>query len=194
MVYAGTYYETVIPMHAGLDSTDGAIYYVYYIAAGDGPAIIKAQQSLGFRLGESYGFGQVIRRDYIWIEGFYITNGYGDQMVPHGAGIRTYSNYGVFIHNKIYDNDSGIYCEGSGTFAESGNNRGNYIAHNIISNSGEAAVRIKYSSENDVVFNLMYYNGYRIEPSAAVTFYCGIGNRAFSKSLLGKWGGAIPAA
>ncbi|HEX7342891.1 MAG TPA: right-handed parallel beta-helix repeat-containing protein [bacterium] len=192
LVYAGTYYETVIPMHAGVDSTDGAIYYVYYVAAGDGPAIIKAQQNFGFRLGESFGTGLVERRDYIWIEGFYITDGYGATAV-HGSGIRTYSNYGVFIHNKIYDNDVGIYCEGSGTFAESGNNRGNYIAHNIISNSGEAAVRIKHSSENDVVFNLMYHNGYRIEPSAAVTFYCGVGNRIINNTMWDNAGGGAHA-
>ena len=194
LVYAGTYFETVMPKRAGVDSTDGVIYYIYYIAKGDGPSIVKAQESSGFRIGQAIAIGEPVEpRNYIWIEGFYITSSYGDQIVVHGAGIRTYSDYGVFIHNKIYDNDIGILCEGSGTFAEAGNNRGNYIAHNIISNSGEAAVRIKHSSENDVVFNLMYHNGHRIEPSAAVTFYCGVGNRIINNTMWDNGGGGAHA-
>ena len=192
LVYAGTYYETVVPMHSGVDSTNGTIYYVYFVAKGDGPAIVKAQQNFGFRLGINYSIGNAEHRDYIWIEGFCITNGYGTT-TAHGSGIRTFSDYGVFILNRIYDNDVGVFCEGSGTFAESGNNRGNYIARNIISNSGEAAVRIKHSSENDVVFNLMYHNGYRIEPSAAVTFYCGVGNRIINNTMWDNGGGGAHA-
>jgi len=192
LVSAGTYYETVKVPHAGVDSTNGIIYYIYFVAKGDGPAIVKAKDNFCFLIGEAISIGNTIHRDFIWIEGFYITNGYG-VTTPHGSGIRTFSDYGVFINNKIYDNDVGVFCEGNGTYAEAGNNRGNYIAHNVISNSGESAVRIKHSSENDVVFNLMYHNGYRLEPAFAVTFYCGVGNRIINNTMWDNGGGAVQA-
>jgi hypothetical protein len=128
---------------------------------------------------------------YIWIEGFYLTLGHGSS-TAHGAAIRTLSNYGVFLHNFMYDNDVGVYSEGNGDFSELTNNRGNYIAHNIISNSQEAGVRLKHSSENDVVFNVLYNNGLG-QPNGAVTFYCGKGNRIISNTFWNNHGWAVSA-
>ncbi len=184
LVYEGTYYETIKFENSGLEGTDGTIYYIYVIAAGDGPAVVKAQDNFAFLVNYQV--------DYIWIEGFHITLGYGTT-TAHGSGIRTFGNYGVFIYNYIYDNDVGVFSEGTWSASESANNRGNYIAHNVISNSGEAGVRIKHSSDNEVAFNLLYMNGFRIEPAGAVTFYCGYGNRVINNTFWNNGGPAIHA-
>ena len=184
LVRQGAYYETVKTVRAGVDSTNGVIYYIYIIAEEDGPAVVKAQENYGFFIGRGH--------DFIWIEGFYITNGYS-QTTAHGSGIRTFGSYGVFIGNHIYDNDVGFFSEGLGQSDESTNNRGNYFAFNIISNSGESAVRIKHSSENDIVFNLIYHNGYRLEPTGAIVYYCGLGNRIINNTFWNNAGVAVAA-
>lgn len=182
LVAGGTYYETVKTQTSGVDSSNGITYYIYVIAAGDGPAVVKAQENFGF----------VIHTDhnYIWIEGFHITCGYGTS-TAHGSGIRTFGSYGVFIHNYIYDNDVGVFCEGDGGSDESLNNRGNVIAYNVISDAGEAAVRMKRSSENEVMFNLMYHNGYRIAPDATVTYYGAKGNHIINNTIWDSKGAAL---
>jgi hypothetical protein len=189
VVHGGTYYETVKPVHSGVASPDGQIRYIYYIAAGDGPAIIKAQANFCFLIGTSTDEGLADMRNYLWIEGFYLTRGLPTTFA-HAAAIRTFSNYGVFLRNHVYDNDIGIFCEGNGHYDEHNNNRGNYIAHNVFSNCGEAGVRLKHSSQNDVVFNLFYNNGLG-EPAGAVTFYCGIGNRIINNTFWNNRGWAV---
>jgi hypothetical protein len=184
LVRRGAYYETVKTVRAGVDSTNGTIYYIYILAAGDGPAVVKAQENFGFFIDRSH--------DYIWIEGFYITNGYS-KTTAHGSGIRTLGDYGVFIGNRIYDNDAGFFSEGMGQLDEATNNRGNYFAYNIISNSGESAVRLKHSSENEIAFNLIYHNGYRLEPTGAIVYYCGLDNRIINNTFWDNAGVAVAA-
>jgi hypothetical protein len=181
LVHGGTYFETVKTQHSGEADSTGKIRYIYFIAAQDGPAIVKAQENFCFYIDSL--------DHYIWIEGFYLTLGHGTTQA-HGAAIRTFGNYGVFINNLMYDNDVGVYTDGKGGFDESTNNRGNYIAHNIISDSREAGVRLKHSSENDIVFNLFYHNGLT-EPNGAVTFYCGMGNRIINNTFWNNQGWAV---
>jgi hypothetical protein len=181
LVHGGTYYETVKSYNSGEADPGGAIRYIYFLAAGDGPSIIKAQESFCFLVDTS--------DDYIWIEGFYLTQSYPTS-TAHGAAVRTFGSHGVIINNRIYDNDVGVFCEGNGGYAEFNNNRSNYIAHNVISNSREAGVRLKHSSENDVVFNLFYDNG-REETCGAVTYYCGTGNRVINNTFWNNRGPAV---
>ncbi len=184
LVRRGVYFETVKTVRSGVDSTNGMIYYIYIIAAGDGPAVVKAQENFGFFIDRGH--------DFIWIEGFYITNGYS-LTTAHGSGIRTFGSYGVFIENRIYDNDAGFFSEGLGQSDESTNNRGNYFAYNIVSHSGESAVRLKHSSENEIAFNLIYHNGYRLEPTGAIVYYCGLNNRIINNTFWDNAGAAVAA-
>lgn len=191
LVAGGTYYETVQTVRSGSDSL-GIIEYIYIIAAGDAPAVIKAESDYCFLIGHLAADFEVVRHDFIWIEGFCLTNAYWKKS-NHGAAVRTLSNYGVCIHNQIYDNDIGFFSEGTGEYSEATNNRGNFVAYNVFSDNGEAAVRLKHSSENDVVFNLFYNNAFRIEPAGCVTFYCGYGNRVINNTFWNNGGPAVEA-
>jgi len=181
LVHQGAYYESVHTVRSGVDSTDGVIYYITILGAGDGPALVKARYDQCFWIYPEH--------DYLWIEGLHMTQAYMDT-TAHGAAIRTFGDYGVFLRNFFYDVEMGVFSEGWEAVLEEENNRGNYIAHNVFSDAAEAAVRLKHSSENEVAFNLFYHNSYAIEPVGAVTYYCGLGNRVMNNTF---WNNAGPA-
>ncbi|MBC8205015.1 right-handed parallel beta-helix repeat-containing protein [bacterium] len=156
-VMSGVYYETVFIHQSG--TIDAPI--VYRVPEGE-YATVKAQENFCFFIKEE--------REYIVIEGFYLTLGYYSTEVAHGAGIRCHGNHCTFKNNHCYDNDMGVFIE---TFTEDTSicNYGNVVRDNIFSDNGEAGVRIKRSDKNSVINNLFYHNGYRIEPAGAMTYY-----------------------
>ena len=175
-ILTGIYYESIMIRCCGNDSMP-----IIFRAPQDQDVTVKAQKDFCFLISDS--------SDYIVIEGFKLTRAYYN-LTAHGAAVRVFGNYCTIRNNQCYDNDIGIFVEDS-DFDTTTTNHHNLIQGNIISDCGEAGIRIKRTDFARIVSNLLYHNGYRIEPAGAVTFYGANGTEILNNTFWDNNGPAI---
>ena len=174
-VLSGIYYESVRILTGGQED----LPVVFTVPQGE-EVTVKAQLDFCFYIPEGV--------EYVIIEGFKLTRAYGT-ILAHGGAVRVLGNHNTIRYNHCYDNDVGVFVE-SFSFDTTEANYHNRVEGNIISDSGEAGIRVKRSDNTTVISNLIYHNGYSIEPAGAITYYGGDSTSVLNNTI---WDNAGPA-
>jgi len=103
------------------------------------------------------------------IQNFYISDAFQrGREERHPSGVKSHGSGTIVRDNHIYGCSIGVFLtqEDNHAFAF-----GSQVYGNVISNCGEAGIRVKGTFRDKVFSNLLYNNGVRDEPAGSITIY-----------------------
>jgi len=145
-----------------------------------------------------YACFNLVMSKHVTINGFELTNAYGNSQVAHGGGIRCFPPlnttedvanvtgdiYGakscIFSNNTVHDNDAGIWLTVG---------HDNIVENNVVWGSREAPIRVKHSNNNVVRSNLCYMNG-KME-NWGICYYGATGTQVYHNTVYEPRGGTV---
>jgi len=122
------------------------------------------------------------RSHNVVIEDFYISNAFQPgRDLAHPAGVKVQGSGCIVRYNHIYGCHIGIFASSYNMHNPSLKLQ---IYGNVISQSGEAGIRIKGAQHCKIYSNLLYNNGERDEPAASITIYRTTGTQIYNNTII----------
>ncbi len=115
------------------------------------------------------------------IQNFHFSNATGNSYYGHTPGVKIAGTNVTVRYNNIYGCQIGIFVRQSNP---EDTIFGARIYGNVISDCGEAGIRIKGSVDNQIYANLLYHNGEWEEPAGGITIYRTINTQVFNNTII----------